>query len=355
MIIYIVLFLYTIIASYIGGNTNNKSIRNFSIISSLFFLVFIAGFRINLGTDYLGYISLFENMGEGKEILTYAISSLLHKYKINYQYFFVVYSFFTIGFFYLFFLNINKKYVWIILAAFLGLQQYYFQTFNLVRQMLAVSIIAYAITQIENKTKFIILALLGILSHTSAIFAIPIIILIEIIKKHKGNLLDYTIYLIAVLTNLLMDTFAISILQNISILSSLNYSEYLQDDLLNRYYADSKYLGPIFFINIITTLIIIANKKKLYTFELGNKYYYYYLFGQVIYLFFSFNETFTRISYYINVFYFVMIPFLLYLINKKYLRQLILILFCFFTMMYLLNVLNEDSPFVPYRNYFFEK
>lgn len=171
MFIYFVIPVSFFIFSLIG--VSDKSYTKLCLI----ILTLIAALRFNVGVDYSHYLEqiYFINNGLNHREIEFSFIALVKI--INFfglpDYFVIsAYAIMTTFFLYL---NLEKNnfntkflYFWTFFPHF------YLQSFNLIRLMLAVAIVWYAIQNISQKKSYFLLIFLAIFFHTTAIFGIVI-------------------------------------------------------------------------------------------------------------------------------------------------------------------------------------
>lgn len=141
-----------------------------------FFLIFIAGFRYMIGWDYATYMELYNRVEIDDVFIEKSFSLLaifLRENGFDFQMMFLIYSFFTIIFFWLGckYYTINKL-TCLILYAFLPLG--YMNSMGVIRQALAISIVFWGTKFIcsKNFKMYIVSILMAASVHISAVFMI---------------------------------------------------------------------------------------------------------------------------------------------------------------------------------------
>lgn len=338
--------LFSVAAFFSIRLVKNESLTNIIMLIWLIVIVFISGFRVDLGQDFSGYKSNFENQEFSHyEPLVALLCEIFYYINLPYIYFFVALSLFTFIFFLKFVSGKDREIQYLIVLIFLALPHYYFQTYNLTRQMLAVVIFAYASTLIGSKIKYIFYIIICSMIHQSVLFAIPFVIFLELFKSFKYDKLLYIASLIIFINPSLIQT-------TISFLGSLFKHEYSENYLLTHqeYSLDFSY-GPIIIINIFLTIFIIINKRKFYSIGMQREYNY-FLIGQILFNFLSWDMALARFSYYFIFFYISIIPSLVILFNDKY-KNIIHITLCTTYLLFFFRMMDDTNPFIPYKNYFF--
>ena len=169
MTFYIILFFSTSFFAFIYTYTKDK---NVAVISKMmiFVLLFLPlALRKGIGTDYKNYVRIFNDMSSGLEIsqepgwkfLNYVVIRL----NLNVQWIFIVSAFWTVYFI----IKTPKKYSFIVVVLFFCL--FYLESYNIVRQSLAMSICWYSFLCFNNgnNKKAVIFLVLAVLFHYAAI------------------------------------------------------------------------------------------------------------------------------------------------------------------------------------------
>lgn len=266
LIIYLTIAILSTIFFAMHKN-KNKIIRYLGIIMAIVIPSVFAGIRYNVGTDYQNYYWTFEqirntetkellskentfNMDKGFVMITKPLSKIFDNRAL-----FGIWGAIIIS---IIIYSLLKKYrtynVTFIYFAFLLL--YYFFSFNILRQVIALSIIFLAISYVfENKPiKYFVLILIASLIHFSALLAIPIWFLWD----HKNNKAIKSIKKWGILTLVLLITiFWQNILQNLAafnIVPIIKYSGYL---------AGTDHANMSFIIKLIIVIIMITLRKSI--------------------------------------------------------------------------------------------
>ena len=181
--IYLFVSIYTLLFTWLALNTSNKTARKILIVISVVFPIIIAGFRFNNGADYLQYKNLYDrfiNYGvfssststKSIEIGFQWILRICSLFTTDSIYYFFLISLITIGLFYYGIWKESNNILFSITLFFIS--GIYLDTFNAVRQYLAVSIIFISVKYLINKefVKYMIIVLIASLFHYSAIIMI---------------------------------------------------------------------------------------------------------------------------------------------------------------------------------------
>lgn len=181
---------------------SDKSSKLISLIPYLFsfFIAFlVSATRLGIGTDYNLYInmnglfnknlSIYEQMKNvdvepGWVIINLMVKELFH----DPHYVIVIASLIFVGCVYIS-IYIYRNKISISMAILLFMCTIYFQSFNLVRQYIAIGILILSIKSIEDKKlfKFLILNILAFLFHYTAICFLPVYFYINVKQKSRSK------------------------------------------------------------------------------------------------------------------------------------------------------------------------
>lgn len=178
------------------------------------------------------------------------------------------------------------------IAYFTFLCSYYVTSFNVSRQMVAVSLVFWALKYVTRNApvKFIILVLIATGFHTSALLAIPIWFLWD--RKKGAPVIGYRrvlILLIAIVSVILYQTIILRVASNIDIFQK--YDSYSS--------AKSGGMNRDFYVRLLELIIILLLRKKLVESDKRNDYLISLLFISVLINFTGFiHPQVKRIAYY---------------------------------------------------------
>lgn len=330
---------------YIKKESNKWKLYIFLFISLLIPSI-IAGIRYNVGTDYQSYYWLFELtrnssflkiLNAGTEPLFLTIVKL-SSYVLNNQYIYFFIFFLTIFIIYLSvreFDEINWGYslmLWFLIA--------FSPTLNIMRQMLAASIVLYAIVNLYNNklARYFIIMLIALLVHNIA--AIGLIAFFLQSKNKYINGLQICLMLLLFITvpfsnfyiSYIVEAFGgqrfeiyTSIIENFSLSPALRVLPILIPILLFRKSINKNFINANLFVNL-----------KL--FELFFR------------LFFSSINYGFRIAYFFNLIDVILVSMMFFSIKKKYERTALLVfVFIFYIFTFYFNTfINLNDGIVPY-------
>lgn len=197
-------FLYNFILvgcfvfSYLAEKLNSKYLRLISRFIVFLFLTIPASLRYYTGADYGSYVKFFYNSQSLSkcEILWIFLNKIVIFLNLPVQFIFV---FSAILIYYPICFKLKRKYYCLSIVLYIILF-YYFKSYNILRQMIAVSFILWALIKFESKNyiKSLILYLIAIGFHNSAIILLPCFFVSFI--KIKGKRLPFILlFLILIL------------------------------------------------------------------------------------------------------------------------------------------------------------
>lgn len=189
MIPYIAFYFFVFLISF-KIKKNKFDIFDYALLLSV---ILFSGLR-TVGADYYGYkemysfLSQYGNLtsrtGIGFAYFTYFMKYIL---KVDYQFMIMIVSIFTNLLIYLFFKKYSSKPgMSLLIYVSFG---FYTTSFNMFRQMLALSFVLNGFKKIEENNRFFALAsyVIAVFIHTSSIIAVVLYTLFSIIKNKELN------------------------------------------------------------------------------------------------------------------------------------------------------------------------
>lgn len=325
-------------------------------ILALLIPVMVAGLRLDVGTDYKAYVSIFESISKlsfnefmikntyNVETSFYILSKISYTLTNGPVLLFTISSAISIFFFYFGLRKYNTKHKSLI--YFLYLLIIFPVTLNAVRQGIAMSICFYAFTFIYDKKliRFILLMLFACIFHASAMFMLPFYLIRNIAKPAFNKptyILTIRIILIALLFYLAIPTL-LGILANLPMFEKYNKLQIIASES-NNY---------TFYLKSVIILIILAFSRKIISINKN----YIYVIAFAIFdislssLGFTLIEI-SRISLYLSFYILILLTGLIDVFNNKYgkfLPYVILILYGF-AYFYLAYYTLGQSDIFPYQ------
>lgn len=293
LFLYLMIFSFLLVLAYlskqmrvfnyqlIGNNTNdynrtitlNKIIKTMILFSIVLVISILFMHRVDIGTDYDIYKSYYDNMynsefsinsiygGYNTEFMPFLLVKLSKLTFDSYSGFLFYCSFITFGFLifsfkYYDFSNNFPFAILVILAIFFA------PSMNIIRQMMAVSIIFWGIRFCVNRQyfRYILVVFLATLFHTASLFCI-IFILFSLKKKISKYWIIFIAFAILILPfgfNYLFST-----LSNIEIFSKYTFD---YTDKINDFSFNYKF----FIIRVPSLILISIFSKKLISYNKFN-------------------------------------------------------------------------------------
>lgn len=324
-------------------------------------LILFSAIRYGVGYDYFAYVGLVEKQVPDYELLRVEwFSRLLMdlSYKIHFtQFYFIICSIFTILPIYYISKNYSVYPAFSLLLYFLH-PIFYLDSFSIVRNALAYSIVCFSIHLLVNKRY--LLYILSIVCaggiHNSAYIGLIIPLIYYFRFGRKFNVLFFI--------SILFFSSAIVL----GLFSFLANHFQVFDVILNYTELHEKQQGPflkiiIYTLNIINLIfwnrLVAVNKMNRIFLNTVN-------FGTCLWMLFSFEATLSlRLSSYFLLFDILLLPSYMYIYNQKFLHRaklaLTIFFFALFCSSFYINVIgyvnkkDDKISFLPYQTFFFHK
>ncbi|MGL4914545.1 MAG: EpsG family protein, partial [Romboutsia sp.] len=336
-----------LVSSYIISKINNK---NKKIIETFLFVIFgilltvISGIRYKVGTDYHTYTEVFQVFGQDAvewfkpEAGFQYLMNLIHKISNNPQMFFMITSI-IVNFAILYFIKKNSKDIMMSLYLYIATFIYY-GTMNGVRQYIASGILLFGFKLVKERKlkKYIIVVLIASMFHTSAFIMIPIYFIVNKKIQSVGNLI-----FIGVIS-----------------IGFIFYQKFI--DIVFLIFKDSKYgyYGDIMrntanganilriLVWLTPIIIIFLYRRKIDFNDIEVRIIINMCFYGLLFMILAYRHVlFARFCMYFDIYYLLLIPYILKLFDKKIKRILIyLIIVLYFIYSYLL-LLRGESHIYP--------
>lgn len=306
---------------YTTFNLNKRIIIN--LISLSIFL--LLALRENVGYDYVNYSELYKAGFLPVEPLSKLLTNFSFIFD-DYHFYFFIFSLITI-----YIIRrvaiINDSVIF--LVVYICLPGFYIESFSLVRQTLAQSLVIYGYCLYRSdKNYYKIPLILACLTHFSAILFVTCFFLLTIFKRKK-----IVIVIILATSSILLSVF-------------ISYFT-VYFPRLSYYQGDNEYGFDQFIFYLVLFLVIFSNLFK------NNKTEFYLIFLGLCFMFsgISIDGVFIRMTYYF------LIPFLFYkwnyIFNSKEINSLFWMTLFIFLFFYSLKIktFNDDGSMVPYKTY----
>lgn len=229
---YITLISLSLFFSFLYQYTKD---RYFCVFVKLFLFLLLTLpliFRKGIGTDYINYINIYNtfkaggdtNVDIGWKLLNYLVISL----NSTAQWIFILSGFFTVIFF---IKSIDKEAALILVISYLSF--YYFPSYNIIRQILSISIVLYIITKKSSNTVYnILLYCIALSLHLSSI-----IFIVVFINTNKKAIQKIIISIIGLMIFL--------VFQFINPLALIQYVLGIFDNRYSAYLDMANYIGAV--------------------------------------------------------------------------------------------------------------
>lgn len=262
--LYFLLILISSFITWIAIESKHRIIKIPLSILAVLIPSFFFGFRDQIGSDFQNYVNHFYDIQLGYETRLEwgyeAINRLVAELGFTEHA-----LFFVVGIIMFIFLHLTfERYKHLLnpgLAMFTFMSFFYQMSFNIVRQVMTITVILYSIKFIEERKliKFIFIILLASSFHTSALLFLPVYFVNDLLEKTNKKISQILIYIVVILGVILLDYIAAPLFSNLE--SFEQYSRYLND-------VDSTNEGLGFVLRTIPFLIL-----GIYLYKDGNKYY----------------------------------------------------------------------------------
>lgn len=232
--LYCIITAMAIMWIYFANNVTSLAQQHLTLACAYLTITIPAAIRYNVGIDQRAYIGLYEFFSKFSSVeealkwhtveRTFAYGCVISKELFNSPVpLFAFYAIFTHLLILLGIWNF-KRYINPVAAMFIYMTGFYWRTYNLFRQSLAIAIIFYAVKWIDEKKyfRFIVACLIATMFHKSSIVAI---LGIPYFRRKKINIIDILlpaliVILIRPLSQLL---FSINLLENYSLNYKVNF------------------------------------------------------------------------------------------------------------------------------------
>ncbi|HBT85780.1 MAG TPA: hypothetical protein DEB12_07730 [Porphyromonadaceae bacterium] len=258
MLYWIIFLLISLTLAYLSTSSKfEKRVREIAKCLLIIFVVYFSGFREGLGQDYEGY---YQNLINGSyldisnhEPLLSLIANLIYYTNLSPHFFFLFCSLVTNLLFFKSFYRYQNTFI--IIFIYLTGTIFFFNTFNLVRQMFAASIFMFSTKYIENKNffKYLFCIVIASTMHISSLFLLPVYF---IARKNFPNF----VYIITLGLSII---FGQILVVDLSVLLSkfMNlYEVYLNTDI-----STSSGLLTLFFNLYLVLFLLFKNRLLLKT------------------------------------------------------------------------------------------
>lgn len=352
LIFYILFFILSTFFIYLGSRKRLPwQLRGLFVVMGILIPTIISGIRgQTVGTDTPEYIRMYSEILGGQfdtpiEPVTMLVAQISGLAGSSTWLFFSIFALISTSFYYLAVSKISGKYAWFM--WFLYLFIYFTFSFNIVRQMAAVSILFYAIVQLVsgNKRSFFLWAIIAACTHAISAVAAAIFYIFNKINKSKP-LSRNKIVLATIGTAALLGVFAGNIERIVSIIPIPIFQKVL--DNANNGEASFSIANGIFYLGVTLLMIVLYRRIRLETkgiavFAVG------LAIGSVLIFLDNYLAHAGRLAYFFVI---PALPVILYAMLMQAVRWRRLMLFAVMVMVIALFVLTryagDGSDVIPY-------
>lgn len=297
----------------------------------LFLLWFIMGFRYMIGWDYQSYMNLFYYVNWGDlypEITFIALAVILRDFGFNYQALFVLYSMLLFFFLYIAIKNYTKSsriFLFALILFFLT-PILFWNSLSVIRQSVSVMIFFWASKYIISREliKYLLAIAFASLWHLSAL---PLIFCYWICHR-KFTIKKHILFVISMLFFYKFNIFQAILISLIDYLGT--YSNYLND-------VSAGFSSGFTAIFSLLLYVLILMFKKNDDLE-GNMFLNMYALSIMCIIIFNFSGAIYRMRMYFEIFYTILLPSTIVVINQRYRTKIFYLLFIPIAIMFLANV-----------------
>lgn len=348
-VILILLFSFSCLDVYL--NKDKKAVKFLFAICCLFFIIF-SGIRYDVGVDYMNYKEMYDSAGETdevqKEFLLSEVFQFCKQNNIAFQFIVFGFSVFTVS---LAFRSIWRysPFVFFSILIFFSFGQYYFNSFNAMRQVLAVYCFFNLFDSIRWrrwKFYFFVIFVCAMLVHASAILLLPFYF---ILHRHFPMKLKVVIIAMCFLLKPIL----------VYLISQSPYAIYLKFEQFASDVSASSYfllLLSIFFLFLDWRKIKLLSDERMNVL-LYNMNYLSFLFLLLLILFANtpLVMVVNRFSYYFTPIYIILLPIFVNKFNKQDNRFFVVIIASIiFSLICCMTICmnGTSNNLVPYQIFF---
>lgn len=320
-------------------------------------VVLISTFRYGIGTDYFNYVRITE------EIRVLPVDFLFTKYFYSTEPLFVLLTkistvvfsnyvgFFFVSSFVINFLIVKSLMTYKIksllpFGLFISYMLHFSISLNIVRQMLAVSVVLYGLKFIysKSKIKYIFCVLIATLFHNTAIFSLLFVFFIDWnIKVNERNLKNIIVllYVDVILLSPILIYVGINTITTMEIFSQ--YTKYITTEI-NWNLNSLIVIFPIFFP-------LLINRKQLINKHPDLESLFYISFLVIPFrIIANFIEWGSRLTFYVELPFYILIPAMIFSFDKKENRVFYSFYYLFFFLLYYVYsyVISNSGEAYPY-------
>lgn len=262
VVFYNLILFFSTALLYVSEKEKTAIGRRLCLVLAFLVTVVPSAIRFEIGSDYVSYRAIFEELAAGGTIYVEPGFLLLNKainfLGLGYEWLFIIIAIFIHTFA---FLSYPKKNRYIAHLFFMLL--FYFQTFNILRQMMAIVVIMYAFKlymQQRNDIRFYIMVVFASLFHTVALLFLFIPILNNRIVHGYIRHFSWTAIIFWGLAIVAGAFFVDLIINVLNIMQIKDYSGYIEGGRYSESAEVNTGLGVLFFLFFCVYPLFYAKK-----------------------------------------------------------------------------------------------
>lgn len=362
---YLIIFTVSLFFMHCSEISKSKYKNILFAILAIFILSLFAGLRdYTIGTDVLLYgKGWFEKSLEFDSLILFlkkadeysigigyaALNFFVSRISVNFHFFLFIFQFIHLTLIYVT-IRSFKSYVNITFAFFIYLFSFYNISFNILRQIMAVSIVFFGFRYIQNRKliKYLLTILLAWSFHSTAIIGLLLYPISRAITNRKIKKVSKMIVIISGILSVIGFRYIINFLNMINIMDLNRYMHYLTDETGGGRFVRLSYWLFVFIV-ILLCRKCIKHKSDLY--EMLEMY-------MLLSTFFSLicflgGSFIVRIAYYIDFYQILYLPFavryLPFTIGNKKNEANFMIIGLFIFIFWVINIVIRNNGFTyPY-------
>jgi hypothetical protein len=269
LILYNCLLFFSVLFAYLSVIINDKTVSNFFFIFSMMVLIIPSSVRYGIGTDYFNYEYIYNTIAFGggeleTEPFFWLINYIVSLFDGGVNWVLAISSFLFVVFTYK---SFDKQ--TLVLGVFFSFLMLYSDSYNAVRQVIAVAISLYATSFIINEHKrgtaiFLALILFGSLFHYSCLFSVLTLFLLRI---KIPRLLSISIFIFF----WFLSPIIAGKLLTFPLVAATKYAVYADMDEFSSSLELGSGVG--FLLQISPALLVVFLKEKIFEDDFRQKFY----------------------------------------------------------------------------------
>lgn len=269
VVLYLAVFLVAGLLAYVG----EKKKKVTPILIALLFPILLAGFRYTAGTDSLTYRNFYNDIGSESfetsmarindgtmEPFIVYLSRIGNALHFDASFIFIVFAAITVVFFYLTARTISRKNAWLYFTLLLLIV--FPESFNIMRQLAAIAVQAFALSYIydrrrnQKKPKLLLVLLLAGFSmtlHYSSVLLLPVLFL-PVVMQHVRSRSLYLVLSICAIACACAFPVLLTTATSIGLLSQKHIATFME--------TPGSLINIKFFAALILTIVYAVNYRR---------------------------------------------------------------------------------------------